>query len=359
MDVGAWGATSEARLTRAHPAVAVVGLGYWGPNLLRVLIERTDVEVRWICDVDSYRLERFGRRYPSVRLYSDLDRVLAEPDLDGVLLATPVHTHHELAQRCLMAGKHVFVEKPLAPSSELADDLIALAREQRLCLMCGHTFLYSPAVRAVKQLIDSGELGELYFISSSRVNLGLHQRDVSVIWDLGPHDFSILLYWLGVTPRSIRATGRDSIVRGIADVAFVTMEFDSGLIANVELSWLAPSKLRRTVIVGSKRMVLYEDGGAEAIKIYDRGVDYKDPETFGEYQLSYRSGDILTPHLSTEEPLGSQLGDFVKGITGRSFAGRLDLARDVVRLAEAADTSLQNAGERLMLSDSDLVPVAS
>jgi len=335
---------------RAHPSVAVVGLGYWGPNLLRVLIDRTDVTVRWICDSDTARLARFGRRYPNVGLASDLDDVLDDPELDGVLLATPVFTHHNLALRCLEAGKHTFVEKPLAPSAAQASELIELAEERELVLMCGHTFLYSPPVQAARELISSGQLGDLYFVSSSRVNLGLHQRDVSVVWDLGPHDFSILLYWVGGLPVMVRATGRDSIVRGIADVAFVTMGFESGLIANVELSWLAPSKLRRTVIVGAKRMVVYDDGSPEPIKIYDRGVDYKDPETFGEYQLSYRSGDILSPHLSTDEPLALQLADFVHGIrTGRTDARRLALARDVVVLAEAAEASLQNGGEQVTL----------
>ena len=332
------------RRFRVDPSVAVVGLGYWGPNLVRVLIERTDVELRWICDTDVSRLERYGRRYPGVRLTRDLDEVLDDPDLDGVLLATPVFTHYELGRRCLEAGKHTFVEKPLAHSSALAAELIALAGTQDLALMCGHTFLHSPPVRAVRAMIDSGELGNLYFLSASRVNLGLHQRDVSVIWDLGPHDFSILLYWLGHPPDTIRATGRDSIVPGIADVAFVTMEFGSGLIASVELSWLAPSKLRRTVIVGSKRMVVYEDGSAEAIKVYDRGVDYKDPETFGEYQLSYRSGDILSPRLSTDEPLALQVAEFLQAIRG---VGRseldLGLTLDVVRLAEAAHASAQKA----------------
>jgi predicted dehydrogenase len=223
--------------------------------------------------------------------------------------------------------------------------------------MCGHTFLYSPPVQTVRQLIQTGTLGELYFVSSSRVNLGLHQRDVSVIWDLGPHDFSILLYWLGCAPTTIRATGRDSIVSGIADVAFITMEFGSGLIANVELSWLAPSKLRRTVVVGSKKMVVYEDGGPEAIKIYDRGVDYKDPESFGEYQLSYRSGDILAPQLSSEEPLGLQLDEFLRGVRrGRMSYRRLHVAREVVRLAEAAEMSMQNAGEQVTLGAGDPVP---
>jgi predicted dehydrogenase len=338
------------------PSVAVVGLGYWGPNLLRVLFDRTDVEVSWICDSDPARLERFARRYPGVKVSRDLDVVLDDPDLDGVLLATPVFTHYDLALRCLQAGKHCFVEKPLAPSSDLAAELIELSRELDLFLMCGHTFLYSPPVLAVRELIESGELGSLYFVSSSRVNLGLHQRDVSVIWDLGPHDFSILLFWLGVAPVAIRATGRDSIVRGIADVAFVTMEFESGLIANVELSWLAPSKLRRTVVVGSRKMVVYEDGGPEAVKIFDRGVDYKDPETFGEYQLSYRSGDIRSPNLSNEEPLAVQLGDFVQGMsTGAAPAGRLELARDVVRLTEAAESSMQNGGEQVLLDEVGVV----
>jgi predicted dehydrogenase len=345
------------RRLRVDPAVAVVGLGYWGPNLVRVLVERTDVRVRWICDTDPERLERFGRRYPSVRLTQDLDEILEDPDIDGVLLATPVFTHYELARRCVEAEKHTFVEKPLAESTARVDELIELSAERGVTLMCGHTFLYSPPVRAVRELIRSGELGKLYFVSASRVNLGLHQRDVSVIWDLGPHDFSILLYWLGRVPETIRAMGRDSVVPGIADVAFVTMEFGGGLIASVELSWLAPSKLRRTVIVGSKRMVVYEDGRAEAVKIYDRGVDYKDPETFGEYHLSYRSGDILSPKLSTEEPLGLQVGDFLRAVRGGQRPEHdLSLARDVVRLAEAAQSSLEHGGERVLMDDDSLMP---
>jgi predicted dehydrogenase len=219
--------------------------------------------------------------------------------------------------------------------------------------MCGHTFLYSPPVRRVRELIDQGELGDIYFMSSSRVNLGLHQRDVSVVWDLGPHDFSILLYWLGTSPNEIRATGRDSIVPGITDVAFVTMQFASGLIANVELSWLAPSKLRRTVIVGSKKMVVYEDGSAEAIKIYDRGVDYKDPQTFGEWHLSYRSGDILSPNLPNQEPLSLQVGAFARAMsTGERPEYPLELALQVVRLAEAAELSLSSGGLPIELDDS-------
>ena len=283
--------------------VGVVGLGYWGPNLLRGLLEQPGVEVSYICDLDENRLESFARRYPSATPTGRYEDLLLDPALDAILIATPVYTHHELASAALLAGKHTFVEKPLAPSIAQASDLITLARERDLCLMCGQTFLYSPPVAAIKQLVDTDELGDIYFISSSRVNLGLHQRDVSVIWDLGPHDFSILLHWLEEMPESITAMGRDSIVEGIHDVAFLTMTFGSGIVVNVELSWLAPSKLRRTAIVASKKMVLYEDGTPEPVRVFDRGVVYKDPKTFGEYQLSYRTGDVLSLQMPAAEPL--------------------------------------------------------
>jgi predicted dehydrogenase len=345
------GRTGWNERTGVKPNVAVVGLGYWGPNLLRVLFDRTDVEVRWICDRDPSRLDRFARRYPGVRVSDDLDRLLDDPALDAILLATPVFTHYELAWRCLDAGKHCFVEKPLAPSSEQAMELIDFAQDRGLQLMCGHTFLYSPPVRAVRDLISSGELGSLYFVSSSRVNLGLHQRDVSVIWDLGPHDFSILLYWLGTAPTSIRATGRDSIVPGIADVAFVTMNFDSGLVANVELSWLAPSKLRRTVVVGSEKMVVYDDGTSEPLRVFDHGVVYRDPESFGQYHLSYRTGDILSPKIETYEPLGAELTDFVSALrSGASLDWQATLGKNVVRVAEAADQSLNSGGAEVRIA---------
>jgi predicted dehydrogenase len=203
--------------------VGVVGLGYWGPNLLRGLAEMPSVRLRWICDLDEQLLDKFGSRYPSPARTTEVERLLDDPDLDAVVLATPVYTHFDLASRALDAGKHTFVEKPLAPSSELATELLGRAKDRDLVLMCGHTFLYSPPVRAVKELLCRDELGEVFFVSSSRVNLGLHQPDISVIWDLGPHDFSILLYWLEEVPRTVRAVGRDSIVSGIPDVAFVTL----------------------------------------------------------------------------------------------------------------------------------------
>jgi predicted dehydrogenase len=310
-----------------------------------------EVTVSWICDMDLERLGRFARRHPTVRTTDRYEEMLEDPTLDAVLIATPVFTHFDLAAAALRAGKHCFVEKPLAPSVAEADELIELAEANQVKLMCGHTFLYSPAVQAVKGLLNSGELGELYFLSSSRVNLGLHQRDVSVIWDLGPHDFSILLYWLEEMPESVMSIGRDSIVRGIPDVAFVNLQFESGLIANVELSWLAPSKLRRTAIVGSQKMVVYEDGSQEPIRIFDSGVVYSDPETFGEYHLSYRTGDIVSPRLSATEPIAQELAEFVALITGRNSAvDNLSLSRNVVLLAEAAESSLKSGGAAVSVS---------
>jgi predicted dehydrogenase len=341
------------RLSRSREQplkVGLVGLGYWGPNLLRGLMEQPGVDVSYICDIDEDRLAVVGRRCPAARPTRCHTDLLEDPDVDAVVIATPVFTHFELATSALQAGKHTFVEKPLAPTAAQAGELIELADDRDLRLMCGHTFLYSPAVGAIKDLIDLNELGEIFFISSSRVNLGLHQRDVSVVWDLGPHDFSILLHWLGEMPETITATGRDSILQGIHDVAFLTLQFPSGIVANVELSWLAPSKLRRTAIVGSHKMVVYEDGAPEPVRVFDRGVVYKDPETFGEYQLSYRSGDILSPRIAATEPLVTELAEFVRLIRSGQRSGTLGLACQVVMLAEAAESSLSNGGVPVLLS---------
>ncbi len=328
----------------------LIGLGYWGPNLLRVLADMPGAEVAWICDLDPARLERFGRRYPMAARTTDVEELFDDPELDAVLIATPVFTHYDLVSRSLRAGKHTFVEKPLASSSEDASRLLALAELEERTLMCGHTFVYSPPVRAVKSLLDRGELGRVFFVSSSRVNLGLHQPDVSVIWDLGPHDFSILLRWLDEMPTRVRAVGRDSIVPGIPDVAFVTLTYASGIVANVELSWLAPSKLRRTVVVGSEKMVVYDDGAPEPVRVFDHGVVYKDPETFGEHQLSYRTGDILSPKIDSSEPLMEELRDFAAAIrSGGETVASARMARDVVTLAEAADRSLQEGGAEVVI----------
>jgi predicted dehydrogenase len=328
--------------------IGIVGLGYWGPNLLRVLMDMPGVEVTWLCDLDEERLHGFARRYPGATATTSFEDLLEDPALDATVIATPVFSHYDLASRSLQAGKSTLVEKPLSSSSEKAQELIELADQAGLTLMCGHTFVYSPPVRSVKRLIEEGQLGEIYFISSSRVNLGLHQRDVSVIWDLAPHDFSILLYWLEELPTTVTAVGRDSIVRGIPDVAFIDLRFPSEILAHVELSWLAPSKLRRTVIVGSEKMVVYDDGSAEPVRVFDHGVVYKDPETFGQYQLSYRTGDIVSPKIDAAEPLALELQDFVASVRhGEPPEGSVELARDVIRLIEASETSLTEGGRQV------------
>ena len=320
--------------------LAVVGLGYWGPNMLRNAWELEDVRVRAICDRDQNALARQARRYPGIQLEQSFERIIEDDEIDGVIVVTPISTHYELAKRCLLAGKHVLVEKPLAKEIHECEELIAIARERDLILMPGHTFLYSPPVVKVKELLEERALGDMYFGTSSRVNLGIHQSDVSVVRDLAPHDFSILLYWMG-RPNFVRAIGRDSIVPGTLDVAFVDMGYDDGSLFHVELSWLAPTKLRRTVLVGTEKMVVYEDTSSEQVRVFDRGVDVIDPQSFGEFQLSYRSGDVLTPRLQADEPLRLELQDFVDSIRhGNQPRSNMELGLDVVRMVEATEASL-------------------
>jgi predicted dehydrogenase len=334
---------------------AVVGLGYWGPNLVRNLHELEGAEVAYVCDLREDALAKISRRYPSVATTTSYADVLADPTVDAVVIATPVSSHHPLALAALDARKHVFVEKPLAASAEQAEELIAVAEERELVLMPGHTFLYSPPVNMIRDLITRGDLGEIYFISTSRVNLGLHQSDVSVAWDLGPHDFSILRYWLEETPTHASALSRGCVIPDIPDVAFINMEFPSGTVAHVELSWLAPSKLRRTTIVGSERMVVYDDTSIEPVRVFDSGVTLRDPETFGEYKMTYRTGDIVSPRVDVAEPLMLELQDFQDAIrTGSTPRSSGQLGLEVVRMIEAVEDSLAQNGARVELAAAQL-----
>jgi len=338
---------SGGRRTRPPVRVAVIGLGYWGPNLVRNLHEVPSAEVAYVCDSREEQLQTIANRYPAICGTTDFDRVLADDAVDAIAIATPVSTHADLATAALEAGKHVFVEKPLAASSAEAVALIELAAEKGLVLMPGHTFLYSPPVDTIRALIKNGDLGEIYFVSMSRVNLGLHQADVSVAWDLGPHDFSILRYWLEELPRHVTAMSRGCVIPHIPDVAFINLEFSSGTMAHVELSWLAPSKLRRTTIVGSEKMVVYDDTSSEPVRIFDTGVMLPNPATFGEYQLSYRTGDIVSPHVAASEPLFLELDDFCRAVVeGKEPRASAAIGLDVVRVIEAVDASLERNGAR-------------
>jgi predicted dehydrogenase len=332
--------------------IGVIGLGYWGPNLVRNLVELEGIEVAYLCDLRPETLDRVSRRYRAIERTTSFDRVLQDRSVDAVAIATPVGSHHALALAALEAGKHVFVEKPLATSSEEALHLIEESSRRGLVLMPGHTFLYSPPVTTIKRLIESGELGTIYFVSASRVNLGLHQPDVSVVWDLAPHDFSILRYWLDELPECVSAMSRDCIVPGTPDVAFIDLAYPSGTIAHVELSWLAPSKLRRTAIVGSEKMVVYDDTSTESVRVFDSGASLRDPETFGEYKLSYRTGDIVSPRIEATEPLSLELTEFRSAIlAGTPLRSSPQVGLDVVRTLEAVDQSLALAGLPVPLDD--------
>ncbi|MGA2889981.1 MAG: Gfo/Idh/MocA family oxidoreductase [Terracidiphilus sp.] len=318
--------------------IGLVGLGYWGPNLARVLNQSRVCDFVACCDLDAKKMEQTVRQYPTVQPMGNLDALL-DSDVDAVVIATPISTHYELARKALEAGKHVMVEKPLAHESALARDLVLLAEQKERELFTGHTFIYSPPVQKVKQLIDAGELGDLHYISLSRVNLGLYQKDVDVVWDLAVHDISILLYWLGESPIRGASFGRACVQRNKRDVAFLWLEFPSGVIVSNEVSWLSPQKMRRTCIVGSQKMVVYDDTSPdEKIRIYDKGVDWHQPQTFGEFQLSYRTGDMVAPYLDNSEPLLREVECFVrciekgeKGMTSGDFGAKVVEALELLQ----------------------------
>jgi predicted dehydrogenase len=322
--------------------IGLIGAGYWGPNLARVLNQSRRCEFAACCDSSPRNLEKITRQYPAVCGFSSASEFF-ESDTNAVVIATPISTHFELARQALNAGKHVMVEKPLAHNSASADELADLADRKGLTLMSGHTFIYSPPVIKVKDLIDSGRLGDLYYISLSRVNLGLYQKDVDVIWDLAVHDISILLYWLQEMPVRAEAFGRACIQQEKNDVAFLWLQFASGVIASVEISWLSPQKLRRSIVAGSKRMVVYDDiDPNEKVRIYDCGVVVREPESFGEFQLTYRTGDMVVPNLSNVEPLVSEIDHFIDCIeTGAVPRTSGAFGANVVRVLESSLRSLR------------------
>jgi predicted dehydrogenase len=338
--------------------LAVVGYGYWGPNIVRNVMERPELELWGLCEMNPERVAKFSARYPGVHTTADLGEALADPTVDAVSIATPPATHYPLVKRALEAGKHVLVEKPLATCTVEAEELVELAASRGLVLMPGHTFLYSPAVNKVRELIDSGELGEIYFVTSSRMNLGIYQPD-GVVNDLAPHDLSILLYWIGRPVAMVSASGSTVFQNGVPETAFLTLSFVGGPTANVQLSWLAPHKVRQTIVVGSKRMVVYDDAATDgAVRVYDRGFDFSEPKDFGEYQLTYRSGDMVAPRLEPAEPLGLELADFARAIeTGETPRSDAALGAEIVRILEAARASLSSSGQPVLLGASAPEPV--
>lgn len=328
--------------------VAVVGYGYWGPNLVRNVTAAPTMQLAALCERDMTRADAFRARFPGVCLESDFDELVLDPSLDAVVVATPPNTHYPLCKRALQAGKHVLVEKPMARTSAEALELKELADRLGLVMMPGHTFLYSPAVNKVRDLIHGDAVGEVYFVTSSRMNLGNYQPD-GVVCDLAPHDLSILLHWLGRPVVQVSASALNVFQKHVAETAFITLTFEGGATANVQVSWLAPRKVRQMMIVGSRRMISYDDTlSDEPVRLYDRGMEmeFSAPESFGEYQLTYRSGDVVIPRVEAAEPLALELADFAGAIlTGSTPASSAQLGLDVVMAMEAVELSLQRGGE--------------
>jgi predicted dehydrogenase len=333
--------------------IVVVGFGYWGPNIVRNLVECPEFELKGLCDLDAQRRAEFLNRHLGVEAHGEFDQFLDDPTVDAVAIATPPRTHYELARRALDSGKHVLVEKPLATRPADAAELVQLAAKADRILMPGHTFVYSPPVNKVRDLIASGEIGDVYFITSSRMNLGLYQSD-GVVSDLAPHDISILLYWLDRPVDRVATFGQSVFRDGIPETAFLTLTFEGGVTANVQISWLAPRKLRHTVVVGSQRMIQYDDTSAdEAVRVYDRGLDFTQeeaPATFGEYRLTYRTGDMVAPRIEAAEPLALELKDFAQSIrTGEDPRSSGALGLEVVRVLKAAAVSMERGGAPVAL----------
>jgi len=335
--------------------IGAIGAGYWGPNLIRNFVELPTTDLIAVADLKTERLDHLKRLYPSIQTtqnYTDLFQM----NLDAVVIATPPATHYQVAKECLEHGLHILVEKPLTLTSADAQALITLAQERNLKLMVGHTFEYNSAVQTLKHLIDSGQIGDIYYIDAVRTNLGLYQSSANVMWDLAPHDISIILYLLGETPTTVNANGANYIWQKTCDVAYICLGFANGVQAHIRNSWLDPQKVRRLTVVGSKKMVVYDDVETlEKIKIYDKGVDappYTD--TFGEFQLSYRYGDIVTPHISTKEPLRAECEEFAHCIlTDKRPQTDGENGLRVVKILEAAKKSLENHGNQTLIDLAD------
>ena len=322
--------------------VGVVGLGYWGPNLARNFDRLPGAELRWICDGSAAARERQSPQFPGVRVAADLDELLADPELDAVVVATPVPTHAAVALRVLAAGKHCFVEKPLAQSAADAEEVAAAAREAGRVLMVGHLLEYHPGVEKLKEIADSGDLGDLFYVYSNRLNLGKIREDENALWSLGAHDISVILRLVGEEPSELEAFGESYMRPGVQDVVFCFLRFPSGMTAHLHLSWLDPHKERRLTVVGSKRMATFDDMALEQkVVVYDKGFD-QSFSSYGEYIA--RSGDVWSPRISNEEPLRIECRHFVECVAaGAEPRSGGDSGVRVVRVLEALDRSLRSA----------------
>ena len=335
--------------------IGVIGCGYWGPNLLRNFAENEGAQLRWICDLDEARLAAMGRRYPMARTTTDYRKLVEDAPLDAVAIVTPVATHFQIAKDFLAAGKHVLLEKPLAATVREAEGLIEIAAKNHLTLMVDHTFIYTGAVRKMKEILSGGELGELLYFDSVRINLGLFQRDINVLWDLAPHDLSIMDYLIERQPEGLSAIGSCHIEPGIENIAYLIMKFPDDFIAHFHFNWLAPVKIRHTLIAGSSKMLLYDDiEPTEKVRVYDKGVTANrvaDREADYQTLVSYRTGDVWAPKLDSTEALRYVVAEFLDSIRQQHAPltdGHAGLR--VVRLLEAAQQSMKCGGAFTLVS---------
>src|SRR4051812_11186990 len=327
--------------------VGVVGCGYWGPNLIRNFRALGDCKLKMICDLDEKRLAHLKNLYPEVEATTDYKDMLTGAGLDAIVIATAVRTHHPLAKAALLAGKHVFVEKPLAASVAESQEMNAIAQEKGLVLMVGHTFLYSAPVRKIKEIVDRGDIGEIRYINARRLNLGLYQKDINVTWDLAPHDISIVQYILDDLPLTVNCQGTAHVTQGIEDVTTLCLNFKKERTAIIQSSWLDPRKVREMTIVGSKRMIVYDDvAPLEKIRIYDARVETPPRyDTFAEFQYAYHYGDMYVPYVKQEEPLKIECQHFLDCINhGRVPLTSGEKGMELVRILEAASVSLKRGG---------------
>jgi predicted dehydrogenase len=338
--------------------IGVIGYGYWGPNLVRNFAELTDARVAAVADLSQEQLELVGRRYPGIKTTTRYQDLLNDASIDAIAVATPVGTHFELGMAALKAGKHLWLEKPMAETSHQARRLVDEADKRERVLIVDHTFIYTPAIRKMREIVSNGDLGQVFYYDSVRVNLGLFQRDVSVISDLAVHDFSILAYLLDERPVAVSASGTNHFPGTPENLAFISLFYDSGIIGHANVSWLAPVKVRQILLGGSNRMIVYDDlEPSEKVKVYDKGVSFTDdPEKIQQLRVGYRSGDMWAPQLATTEALRLEAEHFVDCIAnGTEPETNGVLGAQVVELIEAATSSMRGRGETVHLRHSDQV----
>ena len=332
--------------------IGVIGYGYWGPNIVRNFAGHPEVNVVKICDKKEERLKLVRESYPDVEAVKDVDSILTDKSIDVVAIVTPVLTHYDLAKKALLNGKSVFVEKPFTSNSKQVEELIEIAEKKNLLIMVDHTFLFTGAVKKMKELVENGTLGNLYYYDSVRVNLGLFQHDINVIWDLATHDISIMDYLMNdIKPISVNAIGSGHFNRDLEDVAYLTVKFENNFIAHFHVNWLSPVKVRKTLVAGDEKMIVWDDlSSDEKIKIYDKGVDIKNRDDIYNLLAEYRSGEMNVPVVKNIEALKLETEYFVDCLKNNKIPindGKAGLR--VVKILEASDISLKNGGKEIKL----------